>query len=135
MLFAASSGSAASAGPSTEVAGLTGLVSVGPLRGRITLDSTNTVSLKGLEMEISRAFPIDATVVLSAVLTAAGAVVTGTQNIPMAYVGGTGRKTLYRGVIPHSVPFIAGQCTVRVTATDATGDVRVFNRVLPAMAG
>ena len=120
---------------STETAGLTGTIIVAPLNNGLALSSTNTVTLKGLRNDVTKLYPIDATVVFTALLDATGALVLGTQNISMPYISGIGRKSLYRCGIPHTVVLAPGTYTARVTATDTTGDVRVLNRACVAKAG
>lgn len=99
----------------------------------LVIASTNTVTLKGLKDIITGLYPVNATVVLTALLDTAGATVAGTANISMPYVSGTGRSTIYRGVIPHTVTLVAGSYTARVTVTDASGNVRRFD--LAVIAG
>ena len=121
--------------PSIELHDLSGIIRLGPFRHCLANGSTNTVTLKGLRNNPTRSFPINATVVLTAVLDESGAEVTDTQGIAMSYVGGTGAKSLYRCAIPHSVALTAGPATVRVTATDAGGNVHTFDHPCTVIAG
>jgi hypothetical protein len=102
----------------------------------LTVGSTNLVELTGLQDTTDGSYPVTATVVCD-LLTPSGSVVTGAAALPMAYVAGTtGAGTKYRGTIPASVALSVGTTyTERVTATDFSGNVRVFNSPQVAVAG
>lgn len=115
---------------------LTATIQSEPMSNSLVVGSTNVVTVKGLKDVESGLYLDDATVILAALLDTAGATVTGTANIPMPYIGGTGRSVKYRGVIPHTVPLVAGATyTRRFSATDTNGDVRLFDRPITAEAG
>lgn len=102
----------------------------------LVVGSTNSQSLVGLKDEDTKVYPINATVKLTGLFDASGAVVPGTENISMPYVSGVGSKSLYRGAIPHTVPLVGGVTYTRlITATDIDGNVRVFTDQLPAVGG
>jgi hypothetical protein len=102
----------------------------------VTVGSTNDVWLTGLQDATDNSYPTNATVVCD-YLTPAGALVTGASGLAMPYVAGTtGAGTKYHGTIPASVVLSVGTTyTERVTATDFSGNVRVFNSPQVAVAG
>ena len=118
-----------------ETADLSGIIRLGPRRHVLVPDSTNTVTLLGLRNKAAKLYPVDATVVVTAVLDASGAIVAGTQEIAMPYIAGVGPKSVYRGVIPHYIALVAGPATVRVTATDSIGNVHTFDHPCTVVAG
>lgn len=107
-----------------------------PMSNTLVVGSTNTVSLKGLKNTETHDYLDDATVVLTGILDSTDTPVVGTANLAMPYISGVGRKVLYQGLIPHTVALVAGQqYTRRITATDALGNVRVFDTAIIAEAG
>jgi hypothetical protein len=102
----------------------------------VTVGSTNDVWLTGLQDATDNSYPTNATVVCD-YLTPAGALVTGANGIAMTYVPGTtGAGTKYHGTAPATAAFSIGTTyTERVTATDPSGNVRVFNSPQVAVAG
>lgn len=115
---------------------LSATINTHPMSNKLTVGSTNTVALKGLRDDETRLYLNNATVVLTAIFDATLTPVPGTQNIAMPYISGVGRSILYRGAIPHTAALVADQTyTRRITATDAAGNVRVFDKVIVAEAG
>jgi hypothetical protein len=107
-----------------------------PMENRLVVGSTNPATVRGLKNRETHAYLDDATVVLTGVLDDADVPVAGTANLAMPYISGVGRKVLYRVVIPHTVPLVAGvQYTRRITATDTDGNVRIFDTAIIAEAG
>lgn len=96
----------------------------------LTIGSTNEVSLVGL-LDESKAdgdalqYPTTATVTLTKIADAAGATVSGTTAIAMPYVYGLGAESVYRGIVPSTVTFVAGTYTATVTVLLGTS-VRIF---------
>ena len=106
------------------------------LSASLTTGSTNLVELTGLQDTVTCSYPQDATV--TAALAAPDTTpVTGADNLTLAYVTPTtGAATLYRGAIPASVALVAGTIyTLTVTATDASGNKRVFTVSCTAVKG
>ena len=101
----------------------------------LTLNSTNSVRLKGLRNTDTNAYPVDAAVVLTGLYDSLGVLVTGTAAIAMPYASGIGRLSIYRGAIPSTVTLVLGASyTAKITATSGA-NVRVFNVDCVALAG
>jgi hypothetical protein len=116
---------------------LTGTLTTLPVSNRLVVGSTNTVRLKGLKNNDERTYVgEDATVEIVEIRDSTGVAVVGTEGIAMEYVNGIGRNTLYRGVIPHTVPLVAGETYTRVvTAEDVDGNFRTWEDEIVAEPG
>lgn len=92
------------------------------------IGSTNTVRLlEALDTDDGTS-PQDWIVLLTGVLDAAGAPITGTTGISMPFVAAaTGFPACYKGKVPSTASLVAGACTSRITATDPNGNVRRFD--------
>lgn len=92
----------------------------------IEIGSTNVVTLTALQDITTLAYPIDATVV-GTLLDIQGQPVSGVDPIAFAHVDGTiGAESVYRGMIPASAPIVPQLYKLRVTVTDAGGQISVF---------
>jgi hypothetical protein len=94
--------------------------------------STLTVELVGLQDTETLAYLSTATATLQLLDPTGNIVASGT----LALVAGTSGPTVtYRGSIAASVTLSTGSYTVRVLATDASGNKREFNIVKPPVNG
>jgi hypothetical protein len=98
--------------------------------------STNDVWLTGFQDASDGSYPTNATV-LCDYLTPAGALVAGASGLAMPYVAGTaGAGAKYHVAVPPTAAFNIGTTyTERITATDPSGNVRVFTSPQVAVAG
>lgn len=107
-------------------------------KGVIYKDSTNAVTLSALQDELSGAYNETATVTL-ALLNDAGVAVAGAEAITMPHVAGTtGASVAYRGELSEDITATLterGKYRVKVTATDADDNVRVFTQDVMALPG
>jgi hypothetical protein len=96
--------------------------------------STNLVGLKGLvdKSTIPPTYPIDATVTCT-LLNGAGDPMAGATSIPMPYISGMGRNSLYRGVLDSEANY-AGVAKARITIT-RSGATREINCACVARDG
>jgi hypothetical protein len=105
------------------------------LSASLTVGSTNLVELTGLQDTVTGSYPTDATVTAQ-LLEPKGTPVVGAESITLGYVAGTsGADTTYRGAIPATVALGAKVYTLVVTATDASGNKRVFTVQATAQVG
>lgn len=95
----------------------------------ITRNSTNAIEVTGLRRRDTGEYVTDATIDAD-LLTAAGAPVSGGQNLVLSLVQdtvGLRAKTMYRGSLPSSVVLTTGTSYIlRITATQS-GAVRELN--------
>lgn len=87
--------------------------------------STNIIELEDLFDRVDRTYQEGATVTAT-LKDADGNSITGATDVPLSQVTGTtGRDTLYRGEIPHTVGLTGGtEGELVVTATNTAGKVR-----------
>ena len=96
------------------------------LSATLVIGSTNVLELTGLQDTTTGLYPVDATVTAQ-LQQPNGDPVTGATAVTLAYVSPTtGATTRYRGVIPSTVALSPKVYTLTVTASDTSGNVRLF---------